>query len=272
MQQQHDVYVGELMSPAQKGLRDSLRRTFQRLMGAAGNILRPTTPAETARYEANKPANLRERELAEQQEKARAIVLRYRTEFDKRAGVLAKQLADKEITPGVFRAQMLIEIRYLLLTSAAAGAGGIGYLKPEDIARVDAGVKEQAQYLDRWISEIERAPELPSADSIERRARQYGGVGTVALNQTTDQNAFGEFPTLPFYPADRTNCYNNCKCYWQWSRVDSGAGNADVFWRLGVAEHCETCLLRARDFKPLRIRNWQIENLPGDLTIYLRTV
>ena len=76
----------------------------------------------------------------------------------------------------------------------------------------------------------------------------------------------GEFPDLPFYPKQKTTCKTGCKCRWEWRNVDREKGNADVYWLLGRAEHCKQCLKRAEAFAPLRIRNWNFENMPADLS------
>ena len=225
-------------------IRDRARRLISRIFGTGPNKPRPLAEDTQARI--------------------RARVDAAQADFNNRVTALAQGLTGGTETLRTWRAKMITEIRYLLLTSAAAGAGGGGRLKPDDIARVDAAVRTQVGYLNRWVAQMERAPALPSAAFIANRAKMYGGSGTAVAEEAADKRAFQEFPDLPFYPAHRTLCRNNCKCHWEWRVLDRENGDADVFWRLGNAEHCETCVVRARACAPLRCRAFQWVNLPTD--------
>lgn len=245
---------------ATKGIRD----VFRRILTGAGKPLRPNAePAPEAKPDTNK-------EVVASQQRVDDILAKYRAEFDKRVEAKAQQLASGELSPGVFRATMLGEIRASLYTAAAAAAGNAARLRPEDFARIDAEVKRQAQYLDNWIAQLERTPpEQRSAAQIANRAKLYGGAMGRFASETTDRLVFKEFPNLPFYPKDQTLCRNNCKCRWEWTKVDRATLSAEIYWRLGVAEHCETCLNRAKAFKPLRIVGGQFVNMPTDLSPFI---
>lgn len=245
---------------------DLARNLYRRLREGVSFVLpREATPEEVeARRERNLPQG--ERDLRDAQAKAQAQLAAYQAKFNTRVNELGDQLARQAITPREFRGQMLTEIRYLILTGTAIGAGGVGKLTPDDLGRVDARVKEQARYLDNWIAQIERQPaEARSAAQLQMRARMYGGAGGLALEETQDKTAFREFPNLPVYPKDRTLCRNNCKCRWSWRNVNRESGDADVYYVLGDAEHCETCVKRAAAFKPLKIRAFSFVNMPPSL-------
>lgn len=219
------------------------------------------------------PQAQQNKEAREVQREAQLKVDAYRETYNSNVNALAERLANKEITPREFRALMLNEIRYLILTGTAAGAGGIGQLTPEDLNRIDVRVKEQAGFLDRWVADLERK-ETISAAQAALRARMYGGSGTIAAQESVDKARFKEFPDLPFYPAQETDCYNNCACGWDWDILDAEKGDADVYWRLNwirdVTEHCETCQRRAKAFFPLKIRGFQFVNMPANLDYYKR--
>lgn len=234
---------------------DVLRRQFSRLLTGAAAILRPT-PKETAT----------EREIKQQQKVAREKVERYQAEFKTRTAELAGRLARDEIDPRFWRNAMLREIRFLLYTGAAAGAGGIGNLTPADLQRIDTKTQEQANYLDRWVAQLERQEKDKRSEAqIANRAAMYAGSGLQLAVETVDKNQFRQFPDLPFYPKDRTKCRTNCKCGWQWANVDKERLDADVFWRLAPAEHCQTCLKRAEACNPLKIRGGQFINMPVNM-------
>lgn len=234
---------------------DKLKRLFRRILDAA--------PRPMKRNEESQKKQL------EIQQQAASKVAAYRLQFDNRINDLAKRLGEGKITPRIFRALMLIEIRYLLFTAAAAGAGGVGYLQPSDIALIDRRVRQQAQYLDNWISQLERKSDKSSVAQITNRARMYGGESNSVLNEMIDRVAHRAFPTMPFQPGRRTDCLTNCKCKWEWHVIDFRKGDADVFWRMRPAEHCDTCLARAKALAPLKIRDFRIINMPLDRNLLI---
>ena len=62
---------------------------------------------------------------------------------------------------------------------------------------------------------------------------------------------------LPAYPADgSTICKKGDKCYWDIVKL-SGNGNFDAYWRRTVSESCPTCIQRANEWSPLKVRNWE---------------
>jgi len=229
---------------------DRLRAVFRRVLEGAGRLAgrKPEEPQAEAQT---------------RQQRTVEMVERYQTQFNERVDVLAKRVTSGELPLRQFRALMLNEIRYSLYTGAAAGAGGIGYLTPEDIQRVDEHTRAQAVYLDNWIAQLEREPvEARKESRIANRARMYGGAGTQIAYETMDKNVHRNFPDLPFYPKDRTDCRNNCKCGWVWRYVDAVKGNADVDWQMQPAEHCRICINRAKACNPLKIRDFKIINMP----------
>lgn len=234
---------------------DKLKRLFRRILDAV--------PKRKPRDEESKKKQI------EAQKQAAEKVAAYRVQFDNKVETLSKQLVEKKITPRSFRAQMLMEIRYLLFTAAAAGAGGVGYLQASDIALIDKRTREQAKYLDNWVSQIERQADMGTAAGVANRARMYGGESNRVLNEMTDRVAHRAFPTLPVQPGKKTDCLTNCKCGWEWHVIDFRKGNADVFWRMRPAEHCKTCKARAAAFAPLKIRDFVFINMPSDMSLLL---
>lgn len=48
---------------------------------------------------------------------------------------------------------------------------------------------------------------------------------------------------------------SGCNCKWDVKAVDAANGDYDAYWRLEKgSKHCQTCLERAAQWSPLRIR------------------
>jgi hypothetical protein len=237
--------------------RQRLSKLFNRVLEGINPAMRPAAPI---------PEKESQRAQRERQEEAARKVKRYKEEFDKRSEALARRVASGELTPGEFRANMLNEIRHMVTTSAAAGAGGFGNLQPDDIRRINDEVREQARYLDRWVAQLERQDVARRSEAqIIHRARMYGEVGGKLVHEMIDKAMHREWPELPFYPKDRTLCKVGCKCGWKWRVIDAQNGDADVKWQMQPAEHCLTCLARSAACNPLKIRQWQIVNMPANM-------
>lgn len=51
---------------------------------------------------------------------------------------------------------------------------------------------------------------------------------------------------------------SNCKCSWRIEWLDRAKRDADCFWELSPAEHCQTCKIRHRDWYPVKVRGGQL--------------
>lgn len=63
---------------------------------------------------------------------------------------------------------------------------------------------------------------------------------------------------LPAMPGEGSQCLTHCKCVWEIVTVDEAANDYDCYWRLGAAEHCQTCEQRAATWSPLEIRGGRL--------------
>ena len=160
-----------------------------------------------------------------------------------------------EGSPARFVDVMTGLLKNLYLTTLAIGAGGMDRVTREEIRRADRMVAEQRRYLIRWQTQLERTPrERWSAGQIITRAMMYAESAKALLSwQATSVNVGVSFE-LPFQPADRTDCYNNCKCHWEVKVIDAEKGDYDCYWRMAPAEHCEICINRAKACNPLQVR------------------
>ena len=125
---------------------------------------------------------------------------------------------------------------------------------------------EQFEYLDNFVKtmaadikallalpEEERPPLKTILEKYQTRAGMYGRSAT----QEYWTGVTGGVP-LPAMPGDGSSqCLTSCKCNWYIEPINAKNGDFDAYWRMGDAEHCQTCQVRAADWNPLRIRNWE---------------
>lgn len=191
--------------------------------------------------------------------KAVSVFNKYKPIFDKSVYDITTRLMNNEINVREWKILVVTELRYLMLTAAASGVGGIGRLSREDLENVDDSMSEQSQYLENFVTQLERSPrDSWSQPKIVTRLSQYFGSAKPVLEKSMAIS--NGRPKLPFQPAERTNCFGGCKCHWNWVDLDKTKGDYDVYWVMSLpAEHCETCATRARVCSPLQIRNGEIK-------------
>lgn len=184
---------------------------------------------------------------------------KYQTYFNTRVQTLADDLASGNLTVQQWKNQMAREIERLHLTAGILGRGGLDAMSRDDLRRINRAVGSQLQYLDNWSWELRsdiRQGKVLSSGQIAARGRMYGGAANATMQDAALARA--GIPELPARPGDgSTDCLTNCKCKWQIKKV--GDGDWDCYWRLSPAEHCPTCLARAKAWKPLRIRGGVIQ-------------
>lgn len=54
------------------------------------------------------------------------------------------------------------------------------------------------------------------------------------------------------------NCLTNCRCRLRIKWLDEEELDADVYWELGAAEHCDDCVKLSKQWRPLRVRGGEI--------------
>lgn len=137
-----------------------------------------------------------------------------------------------------------------LISYAAVIANGGQNLNQAQTAEARRRFDEQARYMRNFINQIDGMTE----DAAVRRAASY----TAAVIQTITAVQKLDLPVLPTYPGDLSlACNGYCKCHLV-VKEGKGAGDWDVYWKLGIAEHCPDCLRLAAEWSPLEIRGGQI--------------
>jgi hypothetical protein len=116
---------------------------------------------------------------------------------------------------------------------------------------VERALKEQRGYLDAFLDTIRKEG---WKEGYASRAQMYGE----AIKASYWRGKTRGYP-LPAMPGDgTTQCLTRCKCRWEIQDLD-GENNADAYWRMGAAEHCQSCSQREKDWAPLQIRNGELQ-------------
>lgn len=147
-------------------------------------------------------------------------------------------------------------------TAAALAGYERDTLSASEQAAVARAVDNQYEYLDLFAVALAAAY---SASSASGAPLVYPG-NTMARSQMYGQSSGATYWSakyadwaLPAMPRDgTTQCLSRCKCQWQINEL-AGDGNADCYWRMSDAEHCQTCKERAALWSPLRIRGGDVQ-------------
>lgn len=93
------------------------------------------------------------------------------------------------------------------------------------------------------------------------RAKLYAGAIRTAWDNGDQIRRYGRILPLPAQISQGTQCGNNDRCTWRIEELDRERGDFDAYWELdqtpGIV-HCQTCLVRAREWNPVRIRGWRL--------------
>lgn len=132
------------------------------------------------------------------------------------------------------------------------GSDGIT-LMPTEITAIRAWLDEQFNYL-AGFEEVIQAAGGEYDPAWLPRAQMYGAS---TVTEYWEGRTSG-LP-LPAMPGQGTQCLSNCKCSWDIQWLNKAKGDADCYWKLHPAEHCQTCETRAEMWNPVRIRNGDLQ-------------
>lgn len=166
---------------------------------------------------------------------------------------ITRSLLDGESTVEEWHAAMRDELATAHTAAALAGAGGTT-LDAQQVQQVGASLLEQYRFLDDFAEALMRAWDTSGTypGNTSARAAMYADAsGATYWNQR-----YRSWP-LPAVPRDgTTQCLTKCKC--QWRIIEISDSDADCYWQMGDAEHCQTCEIRSRNWRPLQIRNGHV--------------
>lgn len=163
---------------------------------------------------------------------------------------LTRRLASGALSPAAWEAAMSSTLRQHHAAALLAGQGG-GEMSGASRKYLDLFVAQQMKYLRRFASEVaERGYEPRDA----ARAALYAGAAKAPYWHGRTKGL-----PLPAMPGDgTTQCLSNCRCAWEIVPLE-GSGNYDCYWRMAADEHCQTCVQRASDWSPLRVREGELQ-------------
>jgi len=189
----------------------------------------------------------------------RNMLINGQRQFDNTVSTLSSRVANGDITPDEWFQDFMQANRRVQLQAASASVGGRDNLGSQQITIAEARLREQRRFAIGFRDQLQEVVDSEDLElnenAINARSRMYGQSSSATF-EVGSQVAIG-IPILPVQPGVRTDCLTNCKCRWDKRKLE-GVGNWDCFWRLTPAEHCDTCIARARAFNPLRIRNGRI--------------
>ncbi len=174
--------------------------------------------------------------------------------FNNEVDSLAERMYTGEISVGQWEESMKKLTRELHTSTAAIGKGGWDQMTPADWGRLGPVMKEQYRYLHNFAEKIAEERDTISLQTIKARAHMYGN----AAHNTAYMIEAGQVLSdkLPWMPGDgSTECLVNCKCRWELETVNK-QGDFNIVqatWKLGEAEHCDTCLERDGYIHTLRV-------------------
>ena len=125
-------------------------------------------------------------------------------------------------------------------------------LTPAARTAVQRDLRTQLDFLSQFAVEIQDAAEWQAGWNA--RAEMYAkSIKTPYWRGAT------QMLPLPAMPADGSNqCLTNCGCAWDVQQLD-GNGNYDAYWIRGKNDSCQTCMQRAQEWAPLRIRGGELQ-------------
>jgi hypothetical protein len=126
------------------------------------------------------------------------------------------------------------------------GRGGRGAMTQSDWGACGQLLREQYAWLDQFAQAT--AGGALTAAQVQARAALYIASSTQAFERG---KAAAWNLMLPAYPGDGSSeCRSNDRCVWIITETPTAY---EATWRLGVAEHCPTCVGRSETWNPLVI-------------------
>lgn len=137
-------------------------------------------------------------------------------------------------------------------------------LDESELAAVRKWVAAQTAYLDKFALEMLNNPVDEGEDFPQKWRNRAVMYATSIVNAFYGGETWG-IP-LPAMPGDLSSqCGQSDRCSWRIVKLD-GRGNWDAYWTLHPAEHCQTCIERARLWNPLQIRDYKLL-IPSDMMV-----
>lgn len=212
-----------------RGELDNAKRLYQRLRKALGLFGTKETQAEA---DADLPRPL-------------SWLLR---ELKRRLAGLFDDLRAGHLTPTEWRNQVKKVLAEHHLAAIMAGLG-TEVIPAKAWGGLVDNINFQVEFLNNFKIEIQDDAEF--RPGWEQRAASY--AESIKVPYWTGRT---KVLPLPAMPGEGSQCLQGCNCQWDVKPVNAQNGDYDCYWRLEPgSDHCQTCLERAAQWKPLRIRD-----------------
>lgn len=175
-----------------------------------------------------------------------ALLLKFREAI----GALTGRLEEGAIDTDAWQAQMEQELKKFHTAAYIAGQGG-RQMSLDELARrrISGTVQAQVSFLDRFAVEIQSASEFERG--WLKRAESYSD----SLTEPFWKGRIKVLP-VPSVPGDgSTQCGYHCKCSLSVDMLNEENSDANITWVRHAQDSCQTCIERASQWSPLRIRN-----------------
>lgn len=176
------------------------------------------------------------------------------TLYNEAADRLNSRLKAGEITVDVWLQEMQSEISSGHVSAYSAGRSGAwSSITFSEWGRLGSRIKKQFQHLKGFAGEIrKKGVDAFTFEKLKFRTGLYGSNMRESLEAGHMRDRGIDPSILPAIPGDgTTKCLVRCKC--RWTVRAAGRDKFKISWRLGAAEHCRTCLDRARDWVGLDV-------------------
>lgn len=180
---------------------------------------------------------------------ARAITLRdfYIQAQTGQMDALTRRLLNRQIDLQQWILEMRTQTKTAYINEYLLARGGRGNMTQRDWGRLGGLLKRQYEYVNNFARDIDAG--RASGGQIQTRSRMYVNGATQAFERAKAESH--GLPHLPQYPGDgQTQCRSNCQCGLHYEEQED---SWNVYWRLGVAEHCPDCVRLAEEWKPYTV-------------------
>lgn len=119
--------------------------------------------------------------------------------------------------------------------------------------KISGKLQGQLEYLKGFRDEIDAAQD--SGQDLKRSWRKRSQMYTGSVQQPYwIGRLYPILLNLPMPGDGSTACLSNCRCWWRQVIIDAELGDYDLYWELGIADHCPDCKRRNKMWYPLQVR------------------
>jgi len=172
---------------------------------------------------------------------------------ERRIGELSGRLQSGDLNLADWQEQMKAELRRANLEQFVTANGGVREnIDRREYLKLGTELRRQYRYLARFAAVIEAA-------AADDKPLGFVTVRAALYARSTQASFWRASVPVPLtqVPRDgKTRCKTSCKCRLKIDRVRDAQGvvtEIQVWWRLGIAEHCDDCVGLARSWNPLRV-------------------